>query len=464
MASTIRFDVSFNKPGREDHRTTPQQFRILVLGDFSGRRSSRVKYRPVPVDCDNLEERLGHFNASLDLNADDLDPGLHIEISSLDDFHPDRLYDHVAVFDELRTLRTRLLNPDTFTEAAKSLRDGEIPSAPSPREAPPPDTGKPFADLLGKPMIEDRTAIQPHPAVSRLLRKFVDPHVVEDPGPEQDRLVATVDRAISLLMQEILHHEGFQALESSWRGVDFLLRELELGTEVGVYLLDLSKSQLIAELAAFENSPLYHALVTDAGGTPGSEMWNLIIGLYDFTVNETGLLGSVAELARAANTSFITQIAYRSLEKDFDSAWETLRRSASSAYLCLCTPGLLLRLPYGANTDEIESFEFEEMPEEPVHAYYLWGNAALVAATLIAKSLGRDDMRPGGITQLDGLPVATYRIQGEPEMVPCGGAWISDSEAQRLIQQGIIPVLSVRNRDAVRIMGFQSLAGGPVLV
>jgi type VI secretion system protein ImpC len=470
MPKPIQFDVSFKKPGQSERGRNPRQFRLLVMGDFSGHRSivrTPAGCHALRVDCDNLEQRMREISPALDLSFQDRPASsLHIEFSRIEDFHPDNLYDRVECFNELRTLRKNLLNPDTFAEAARSIT-GEEAASPSRSEPPATAGSDTFADLLGKPVIQDRRAVQPHPAVAGLIRKFVAPHVVQEPGPEQDRLVESADKAMSAQMREILHHPDFQALESAWKSLDFLVRELELDDALSIHLLDLSKSRWTSELPGSglpEDSALYETLVTEAGGTPGTEPWNLMVGLYNFTPSEIGLLSSIAELARRAATTFMTGISYPGVLAEPDQDWESLRKSPGAANLCLATPGLLLRLPYGASTDEIDRFEFEEMPEGPAHEHYLWGSAALVCAALIAQSTGREDIRPGSLTRLDGLPVHSYRVQGEYQMTPCGGAWLSESEAERLIRKGVVPVLSVKNTDAVTIIGFQSLAGGPVWV
>lgn len=469
MPDRIHFDVSFKKPGQSEHTRVPKRYRLLVIGGFSGHRSglsTPIGHRPLEVDRDNLERRLSELSPVLDLDIGE-NPGrcLRLEFSELEDFHPDRLYDRVELFSKLRNLRKSLLNPKTFAEAARSIIGSRIAGA-SPK-APPALGSDSFAELVGKPLVHDRAVAPPHPAVAALIRKFVVPHIVEEPGPERDRLVDSVDLAVSAEMRAILHHKDFQALESAWRGLDFLVRELEPGDQLSIHLLDLPKSQLAAELLESglgEEAPLYKTLVTDAGGIPGTETWNLIIGLYDFAMSDTVLLNSIANLARQAGTTLITGIAYQSIPAEPAPAWESLRNSRAAGHLCVSTPGFLLRLPYGAELDEIDRFDFEEMPGSPVHEHYLWGSAALVCAALLAKSLVRDDPTPGGLTRLDGLPVHSYRVDGEYQMTPCGGAWISDSEAAKLLEKGLIPILSVKNSDAVRVTGFQSLAGGPVLL
>lgn len=467
MSNTIQFDVSFRNPGQSQQVKNPERIKILVLGGFSGRRSasSTQQHRVLNIDCDNLEQRMRQLSPSLDLSVgENVDFKLHIEFSELEDFHPDKLYDRVELFDELRNLRTNLSNPQTFAETARSFT-GET-ALPSSRSEPSPETGSSsFADLLNKPGIQDRSAVQTHPVVAALIRKFVTSNMVDEPG-EQDRLLQSVDTTLSIQMRQILHHEDFQALESAWKGLDFLVRELELGAELSLHILDLSKQQLAAELSSPDlkvDSALYKTLVTEAG-VPGTEPWNLVVGLYNFAMSDLSHLSSIANLARRAGTTFMTGLSVQRLPSEPDPGWETMQHSQGASNLCLCTPGFLLRLPYGTNTGEIDRFEFEEMPQPPIYGHYLWGNAALVCAALIAKSLGCDELCPGSITQLDGLPVHSYRLQGEYEMTPCGGIWLSDSDARRLIELGVIPVLSVKNSDAVRVMGFQTLAGGPVFV
>lgn len=470
MPNTIDFNVSFDKPGRSGSIKDPQIFKILVLGDFTGSRSSHSslsEQKLLNVDLDNLEERLQQLRPELDLSLpSDPESNIHIGFQELEDFHPDRIYDQVGVFQELRDLRKHLLDPATFAEAARQINAEEDPFVPE-RKDTANTANDSFSDLLGKPVTRNGPAIQ-HPGVAKLIRKFVNPHIVGEPNPEQDRLVESVDDAVSMQMREILHHNDFQALESTWRGLDFLVRELELGAELSISILDISKSQWSSEI--LENnlqvdSPLYTTLITEAGDIPGTKAWSLIVGLYNFEITDSRLLNSIGNLAGHAGTPFISGFSYRSQPTEPDTDWKLLQHSQAGTYIGLCTPGILLRLPYGENTDEIDRFEFEEMPEGPVHEYYLWGNAALACVALVGQSFnqGGGDLCPGSTAQLGGLPVHSYKIDGEYEMTPCGGRWISDSNAEQWAKQGIIPVLSVKNSDSVRVTGLHSLAGGPLL-
>ena len=83
-------------------------FRILLLGDFSGRSST--SWKPVEVDRDNLEEVLARVG-----------PGFSgMRFQQLDDFHPDRIYAQSGLFQGLREMRRKLETPSTFTEIGRA--------------------------------------------------------------------------------------------------------------------------------------------------------------------------------------------------------------------------------------------------------------------------------------------------------------------------------------------------------
>ena len=52
----------------------------------------------------------------------------------------------------------------------------------------------------------------------------------------------------------------------------------------------------------------------------------------------------------------------------------------------LAIPRFLARLPYGIDTEPLESFSFEEFTGAPAHDGYLWANAAFTCGLLLAQS------------------------------------------------------------------------------
>ena len=145
------------------------------------------------------------------------------------------------------------------------------------------------------------------------------------------------------------------------------------------------------------------------------------------------------------------------------AAWHALRRSEAAPWIGLATPRVLLRLPYGKGSDPIESFRFEEFAGQPVHDEFLWGTASLAAAVLIGRSFTARgwDMELGDEREIGDLPAYTFVRDGERELQACGERYLTETEIQRLLTAGLIPVASRRDRNAVVVIRFQSASDPP---
>jgi type VI secretion system protein ImpC len=142
------------------------------------------------------------------------------------------------------------------------------------------------------------------------------------------------------------------------------------------------------------------------------------------------------------------------------SAWTALRELPEATAVGLVIPRFLLRLPYGKQTDPIESFSFEEMSEEPVHTDYLWGNPAFVCALLLAQSFSESgwELHPDQRANLDRLPLHVYPHDGQSEIKPCAEALMTVNTADRIMESGFMPLASLKGKDEVRVVRFQSIA------
>jgi type VI secretion system protein ImpC len=136
-----------------------------------------------------------------------------------------------------------------------------------------------------------------------------------------------------------------------------------------------------------------------------------------------------------------------------------LRHSSEARWIGLALPRFLLRLPYGEKTSPLESFEFEEMPTS-VHQDYLWGNPAFCCAYLLGQAFQTYgwNLRPGAHRQIDGLPLHVYQQDGRPVMKPCAEVLLTEREAEFLMEQGIMPLASLKDQGAVILLRFQSIA------
>jgi type VI secretion system protein ImpC len=467
-------------------------FRILLLGHFSGRAADKASIlaerRPLQVDRDNLEDVLGRYGVRAHIPI----VGEDISIKELDDFHPERLFQQLKVFEALRGLRRRLSNPATFAAAAAEVRAwAPEKAAPSPvsQDAPAVPTDMTPADLLDQmlsgaaPSGGAATTSSGEPNWNALVAQIVQPYVLPRTDPRQPELVALVDEATGAYLRSILHHPDFQAIEAAWRAVYFLVRRLDTDSNLKVYLLDVSREELAADLAGAESqrpSALHKFLVEQTVHTPGGQPWAVVVGNYTFasTSEDVLLLLRLARIVRQAGTPFLAAahpsiFGCASLAETPDSdnwqspaatagceAWDTLRRLPEAAYLGLAVPRFLLRLPYGKSTGTAEQFAFEEFPGPAAHEHLLWGNPAFACALLLGQSFSQEgwDMKPGLVEEIDGLPAYSYREDGESLLKPCAEVILADRAIERIVDAGLIPLRSVKGSDVVRVPLLQALA------
>jgi type VI secretion system protein ImpC len=488
--------------GRPDPDTT---FRILILGDFSGRANRGLleprglaRRSPALVDRDNLDEVMSKLGVEIHLAVGGPDrPAIPIRFGELEDFHPDRIFERLEVFQGLRETRQKLADPRTFASAAAEVRGWEATAKPTAAPKPPserPPVASPLSGLTTSGLLDEiidqsedqPSETRPSPGSSEwsaFLQEVVRPHLVPRADPRQADLVAALDASVAELMRTILHHPDFQVLEAAWRGAYFLVSRLETDAQLRLFLLDLSEAELRADLAATEDlrsTGTYRLLVEQTVETPGAEPWAVVVGNYTFdqTLEDAGLLGRMAKIARRAGAPFIAAAHphlagceslaetpdpddwQRPAEAKNTGAWEELRRIPEASYLALALPRFLLRLPYGRETEPIERFDLEEMTDAFNHEHYLWGNPALASACLLAHgfSLHGWDLRPGVVKDIQGLPMHVYRVQDEPRTKPCAEVLLTERAAEIILDQGLIPLLSFRDQDTVRLARFQSLA------
>lgn len=485
-------------------------FRIALIGDWSGRAnrslfatsSELALWRTFVVDRDNLDQVMARLGVKLHLPVtSDGSLSLTIDFDQLDDFHPDRIIRRLEMFERLRRLRSALNNPGTFAEAAKEVRQWASPGPPEPPDEPrkePDSIGEaastPKGSLLDQILesetremvTPDRTPSNLSPEISALAREAVAPYLLPGNEEECEGLVAIVDEAISRDLRAVLHHPDFQALEAAWRALFFLVSQIETGPKLKLHLLDISRQEFEADLLGendIESTALYKILVEQTSVRAGAAPWAVICGNYDFdfTSADAKLLERISLIASEAGAPFIAaaQSALvgcaslvktpdpddwrQSLSPDIEADWEALKLLSSARYLALALPRFLIRLPYGAETEPVEEFDFEETPKEmmPEHESYLWANPTFAIACLLAKAFSESewDLQPGDFQELEGLALHIYREHDESLIKPCAEILLTVRGAQKIIERGVMPLISMKDTDVVRVGLFQSLAG-----
>lgn len=485
MAASLIFEMNFATQGAQRPAEPGQPMRILVLGDFSGAAATASAPRPAlgqrparRLDIDNFDCLMAQLAPCVQLALDD---AVHtFQFRELDDFHPDRLYLKSDAFAALREQRQRLKNPATFAAAAAWLQPagGAAPAPATPASSGATAGDNPFASLLGGTV--SRPAASPSTAatapIDQLVRKLLGA-MPAGPDPRQADYVAAVDAVIAERMNAVLHAPAFQALEAAWRGLHMLVTGLELEESLQLHILDASKAELRTDALA-----LRRVLVEQPRSAADAAPWSVVCGDYSFDGGEDDvhLLSVLGALAAEAKAPFIGAAAASLLgatslarqpdaadwgQADAESAarWQALRASKQAAWLGLALPRVLLRLPYGKATDRVDQFDYEEAGPAHRHEDYLWGHASLACALLLGRAFQESEwgMRASDVVDLGDLPAHTVRRDGEAHMQACAEAYLSERAADVILQRGLMPLLSFRNRNAVRLLRSQSIAIPP---
>ena len=479
----------------ENHSVTDPEtpFHVAVLGDFTGRSYRGIveaagalhNRRVYSVDRDNLPEVLSQLKVDLHLPVlGEKFPPLRIKFEDLDDFHPDRLFANLEVFDAFKEMRRGLKDPATFAAVASQI-DKPI-SAPNSSVS---TKGEPTGNLLER-IVEATEDKRLHARalasadLTEFVKATVKPYQLSGPDPKQSELVAKMDAAIGELMRKILHHPEFQSLESAWRGLYFLVSQLETNEDLKVFLVDISKAELAADMLATDEitaTATYQLLSKQT--SLDNKPWAVLGGnfVFDQTAENTALLGRLARLAStigapliAAADPHLLGCASLSATPDPDDwktvadgatrdAWSALRKLPEASFLGLALPRFLLRLPYGQATDPVQRFDFEEMEGLPSHEHYLWGSPSFACVYLLAQAFSQYgwDFQPGVIQEIVGLPQHVYKVQSESRATPCAEAVLTQRAAEAILDRGLMPLLSFTHQDMVRLARFQSVADPP---
>lgn len=467
-------------------------FHILCLGNWSGNGENETaldKRRPMMIDRDNFDDSIRKIRPKLSLDFDG-ENSLSLTFTELDDFHPDNIFRQISLFENLRDLRKKLKNADTFDDAAREVRSWFTTKEEVTPTEEPTNLTVDADDLLdeilsGKSF--DASAVRRKTASSTELSQFisdiVQPHIIKTDLAEQANLLMAVDEVISDLMRKVLHHKDLLALEAAWRGLYFLVRKTDTDTDLKIYLLDISKDELADNLKSVSNlsdSIYYQWTAGESLETSIGEPWAVVCGNYGFGpyVDDIATLMRISQIGAASNTSFISHIrpevlgikslAENPSSKDWNISedstewklWNALRSNQESEYLGLAMPRFLARLPYGQDTDPAEVFSFEEFSNTGEHNNYVWSNPSFICAYLLAKSFRKNgwEMAENIAREIDGLPMHIFKEDGETKTKPCAEIPMTEAGVQKMSDAGIMPLVSFRDSDRVRVASFQSIA------
>ena len=298
------------------------------------------------------------------------------------------------------------------------------------------------------------------------------------------RDIAYIDRLLNRQLNEILHHQRFQKLEGTWRGLAYLVKdldppELQEPPKIKIKLLNASWKDLNrdAEIASdFDQSQFFKRVYTDEFDSPGGEPYGLLLGDFDIThrpsaehpTDDIPLLTSISQAAAAAFSPFICAAnpamfgvnSFTELERPINLAqsfdqvdfakWRSFRENEDSRFIGMVMPRTLIRIPYEHDPWREDDFNFTEDVSKPDRSQYLWGNAIWAFGSVVIRAFKecgwladirgvRRGAEDGGV--VTDLPVHCFSTDKRDIALKSSTDYmVSDLQERELAELGFLPL------------------------
>ena len=288
-----------------------------------------------------------------------------------------------------------------------------------------------------------------------------------------DNMIAEIDKRISQQVDEIIHHDDFQKLESTWRGLKMVVDRTDFRENVKMEILSASKEEMLED---FEDAPdvtksgLYQHVYSAEYGQFGGQPYGSIISDYQFGPGsqDVKLLGQVASVSAMSHAPFIAGAGaeffglesfdgmpnLKDLESIFEgpqyAKWQSFRESDDSRNVGLALPRFLLREPYGKDNPS-KAFNYQENVEGSKENF-LWGNSSYAFATNLTRSYAKYRWCPNVIGPQSGgavedLPMHKYEENGEIKTMAPVETTLSDRREFELSEQGFMGLTVRKGTD-----------------
>ncbi len=304
--------------------------------------------------------------------------------------------------------------------------------------------------------------------------------------------IKAIDEVVSKQLAAVMHHEKFQKLEGTWRGLSHLVMNSETSAQLKLKVLNVSKRDLFKDLdkaVEFDQSQTFKKLYENEFGTPGGEPYGAVIGDYEFTNHpeDIDLLSKMSNVSAAGFCPFLSAadpalfgfeswtelVKPRDLEKIFDTVeytkWKSYRDSEDSRFVTLTMPRSLARLPYGAATKPVEEFSYEEVALGKdgksiavPHDQYCWMNSAYVMGTKLTDAFSKygwctaiRGAEGGG--KVEDLPAHIFQADdGDMDLKCPTEIAITDRREAEISKLGFLPLCHYKNTDYAVFFGAQT--------
>lgn len=302
-----------------------------------------------------------------------------------------------------------------------------------------------------------------------------------------DKRIAEIDAMISSQLSKIMHHEDFQKVESTWRGLYYFCQETPAHSLIKIRMMNTTKRELIKDFQSatdFDQSTLFKKIYEEEYGSFGGAPYATLIGDFEFdrTPEDMYLLEQISHVAAAAHAPFISAASPsmfglesftdidrpRDVSKIFETAeyvqWRSFRESEDARYVALTIPRVLGRLPYHPREGTVtEGFNYIEEVSGEHHNEYLWMNASYAFGTRLTNAFDLHGwcaairgVEGGGL--VEGLPVHSFKTNDGEVIFKCPTEIaITDRREKELSDLGFIPLVHCKNTDYAAFFGAQSV-------
>lgn len=246
-------------------------------------------------------------------------------------------------------------------------------------------------------------------------------------------IIEWLDELLTKQVNSIIHHPHFQALESSWRGIAYLVNLILDDKITKVRILDVDAKTLTRDLdqaIEFDQSEIFRKIYTEEFDAPGGEPFGIIVGDYEVTpirhINQKNILSietidkliDVAEAAFApvistVHPSFLGLDQFSDLDKIRSmqslyslkeyANWQICRKKSGANFMGLVLPKFVMRKPYTNQSLKSCQFCFDEDMSLPKQNSYLWGSSAYYFASVVMNAF----MTSGWFADIRGVKPGT---------------------------------------------------------
>lgn len=288
------------------------------------------------------------------------------------------------------------------------------------------------------------------------------------------RVIASIDSLVSDQLDAILHHPRFQALESSWRGLQLLVSDTPKNRRTRIAMLNVTWAEVCRDMERsleWDQSLLFWKLHTSEFDMPGGEPYGILICNFDISHKNAVDIRTLRKMSAVAEASFCTLVFAGKAELfGLDSfsemhpsltqqqlfrepqyqLWNSLRKDTSSRFLAFILPRVLLRKPWSLYGARRGRFPFQEHCEK--HDDFLWGHPGFVLARVLLREFEevgwfahirgapRDTLAGGIVTQI--LPeIAVDKADDTVSIMPTCELAITDNMERNLSECGLITLV-----------------------